>query len=592
MLRHLVSTPAGLIPVAIALFATALMVGAGLDTAHPPALAQASIQFEEGDEIERFVKEDVQPGGSVGVPVAASGGTGTLTYGLTGNDAASFTINTGTGQILLAQGASFDYESEKTTYRLVVTATGQPGETASVDVVIYVENVNEPPEFDIDNIFFESFEVRENTAANTNLGYPITAIDPEGGDVTYSLAGTDAALFDVDDSGGQVKTKGSLNYEAASSYTVAFTASDPQSNSASIALTIMVKDVNTEAPGKPAKPSVAPNPGIGHEALVVTWTAPANEGPAITSYVVQYRGEDSGDEWDQVTVDGSGLETTVSELESGTKYEVQVRAVNDEGEGPWSESGKAETMVAPPANSLPEFDDDAVTTLSVPENTLAETAVGAPITASDSDSQDVLTYSLSGADSALFFVGASSGQISIGAGTSLDFESPSDSGGNNVYNLTVQVTDGKNAAGNADTAVDDSIDVTITVTDVNELPEFGSSDVEREVDENTPGGTNIGDPIVASDPESNTLTYSLSGADSALFSVGVSTGQISVGTGTVLDFESPSDSGGDNVYDLTVKVSDGKDAAGNSDTSIDDIDNCDHHGQERERTAGVRLFGS
>ena len=571
MLRHLVSTPAGLIPVAIACLATALMVGTGLDTVHPPALAQASIQFEEGYEIGRFVNEDVQPGGSLGAPIVASGGTGTLTYGLTGNDAASFTINTGTGQILLAEGASLDYESEKTTYRLVVTATGQPGETARVDVVIYVENVNEPPEFDTDNIFFESFEVKENTAANTNLGYPITAIDPEGGDVTYSLAGTDAALFDVDDSGGQVKTKGSLNYEAASTYTVAFTASDPQNNSSSIDLTITVKDVNTEAPGKTAKPSVAPDPGIGHEALVVTWTAPANEGPAITSYVVQYRGEDSGDEWDQVTVGGSGLETTVSELESGTKYEVQVRAVNDEGEGPWSESGKAETLAAPPPNSLPEFDDDAVTTLSVPENTLAETAVGAPITASDSDSQGVLTYSLSGTDSALFSVGASSGQISIGVGTSLDFESPSDSGGNNVYNLTVQVTDGKTSEGNADTVVDDTIDVTITVTDVNELPEFGSSDVGREVGENTPGGTNIGDPIVATDPESNTLNYSLSGADSALFSVGVSTGQISVGTGTVLDFESPSDSGGDNVYDLTVKVSDGKDAAGNFNTSIDDM---------------------
>ena len=209
------------------------------------------------------MKEDVQPGGSVGAPVEASGGTGTLTYSLSGTDAASFTINTGTGQILLAEGASLDYESEKTTYRLVVTATGQPGETASVDVVIYVENVNEPPEFDIDNIFFESFEVKENTAANTNLGYPITAIDPEGGDVTYSLAGTDAALFDVDDSGGQVKTKGSLNYEAASSYTVAFTASDPQSNSASIDLTIMVKDVNTEAPGKPASHRWRRTPATG-----------------------------------------------------------------------------------------------------------------------------------------------------------------------------------------------------------------------------------------------------------------------------------------------------------------------------------------
>ena len=463
MLRHLVSATTGQIPIAAALFATALMVGTGLDSVNPPALAQTSIQFEEGYEIERFVNEDVQPGGSVGAPIVASGGTGTLTYSLSGTDAASFTINTGTGQILLAQGASLDYESEKTTYGLVVTATGQPGETASVDVVIYVENVNEPPELDIDNIYFESFEVTENSAANTNIGDPITAVDPERDAVTYSLAGTDAALFDVDNSGGQVKTKGSLNYETANSYTVAFTASDPQNNSVSIDLTIMVKDVDAEAPGKPAKPSVAPNSGNGHESLAVTWTVPGNEGPAITTYVVQYRVEDSGDEWTQATVDGSGLETTVSGLESGTKYEAQVSAINDEGDGPWSESGKAETLPGPPPNSLPEFDLDAVTILSVPENTLAETAVGAPITASDSDSQDVLTYSVSGTDSALFSIGTSSGQINIGAGTSLDFESPSDSGGNNVYNLTVQVTDGKGADGNADTSVDDTIDVTITV---------------------------------------------------------------------------------------------------------------------------------
>ena len=54
--------------------------------------------------------------------------------------------------------------------------------------------------------------------------------------MTHSLTGANAGLFDVDASNGQVKTKGSLNYEAASTYTVAFTASDPQSNSASIAL--------------------------------------------------------------------------------------------------------------------------------------------------------------------------------------------------------------------------------------------------------------------------------------------------------------------------------------------------------------------
>ena len=187
-------------------------------------------------------------------------------------------------------------------------------------------------------------------------------------------------------------------------------------------------------------------------------------------------------------------------------------------------------------NEPPEF-DSSVAELEIAENTATNTNIGDPIAASDPES-DGLTYSLAGVDAASFNVGPLTGQIKTEG--LLDHESPSDVGGDNVY-------------------------------DVNESPEFGSSDVAREVDENTPGGTNIGDPIVASDPESNTLTYSLSGTDSALFSVGVSTGQISVGTGTVLDFESPSDSGGDNVYDLTVKVSDGKDAAGNSDKSIDDM---------------------
>ena len=262
-------------------------------------------------------------------------------------------------------------------------------------------------------------EVAENTATNTNIGDPITAVDPEDGEVTYALTGTNADLFDVDASSGQVKTKRSLNYEAASTYMVAFTASDPQSNSASIALTITVTDVDTEAPGEPAKPSVAPNPGNGHETLKITWTAPENAGPAITGYVVQFRIDDSGDEWTEVTVVGNTVETTISMLESGTAYEAQVRADNDEGEGPWSESGMADTFAAPVENSPPEFDDGATITLSIGENALPGSAVGGPITASDSDQQDMLVYSLSGADSALFSVGASTGQITVGAGPRL-----------------------------------------------------------------------------------------------------------------------------------------------------------------------------
>ena len=194
----------------------------------------------------------------------------TLTYSLSGADSALFSVGVSTGQISVDTGTVLDFESPSDSggdnvYDLTVKvsdgrdAAGNSDTSIddSIIVTITVRNVNEPPEFDSSGV---ELEVDENTATNTNIGDPITAVDPEDGEVTYSLAGTDAALFDVDGSGGQVKTKGSLNYEAASSYTVAFTASDPQSNSASIALTITVTDIDTEAPGEPAKPSVVSEP--------------------------------------------------------------------------------------------------------------------------------------------------------------------------------------------------------------------------------------------------------------------------------------------------------------------------------------------
>ena len=60
--------------------------------------------------------------------------------------------------------------------------------------------------------------------------------------------------------------------------------------------------------------------------------------------------------------------------------------------------------------------------------------------------------------------------------------------------------------------------------------------------------------ISASDPDGDSLTYSLSGTDSALLSVS-SSGVVTFNTAP--DYENPSDSNGDNVYMVTVNVSDG-----------------------------------
>ena len=565
MFRHLLSTPARLIPAVITVTTAALIVGTGLATGRLPALAQTSVAvaFDEGNAIERLVKENTPAGGSVGAPIVATGGDGQLTYSLSGADGASFTIVAATGQILVGQDTSLDHESDKTQYSLVVTATGQPGQTASVDVAVIVEDVNEAPEFDITSI---SFEVKENTRANTNIGDPITATDPEGDDVAYSLTGTNAGLFDIDASSGQVKTKESLNFEAKSAYEFMFTVSDPNGsgNSASIDLTIEVTDVDTEAPGTPEKPSLSPDPDDGHQALVIMWAAPGNSGPPITSYVVQYRIEASGDEWNQAAVDGSSVETTVSGLESDSEYESQVRAINDEGEGKWSESGKGSTFAAQPVNSPPEFDDHAVSKISIAENSQPGTNVGRPFTASDSDQQDDLIYSLAGVDSGLFSVDDSSGQVSVGPGSTLDRESPADSDGDNVYELMVQVTDGRDETGNPDTSVDDSIDVTIRITDVNEPPVFSSSAIELEVDENSEASL---PPLAATDPEQHAVSWSLDPAspDGGSFSLS------EIGTLTFRsapDYESPLDTDRDNAYELVVVATDAGQPAASSRLSL------------------------
>ena len=71
----------------------------------------------------------------------------------------------------------------------------------------------------------------------------------------------------------------------------------------------------------------------------------------------------------------------------------------------------------------------------------------------------------------------------------------------------------------------------------NTPPVFADDRAIRSVPENSPPGTNVGEPVTATDAENESLTYSISGTDASLFDIESGSGQITVGTGTVLDFE-------------------------------------------------------
>ena len=97
------------------------------------------------------------------------------------------------------------------------------------------------------------------------------------------------------------------------------------------------------APAKPATPTVS---GITTSAATVSWVAPFDGGDAITTYWLRYR-EVGTQTW---TTDNLGLFITagIAGLDSGTDYEVQVRATNGEGDGPYSDSATFTTLSQPP----------------------------------------------------------------------------------------------------------------------------------------------------------------------------------------------------------------------------------------------------
>ena len=125
------------------------------------------------------------------------------------------------------------------------------------------------------------------------------------------------------------------------------------------------------------------------------------------------------------------------------------------------DANNAKTLTPTTTNSAPTFDDGETTTRSVAENTAAGQNIGAPVAATDGES-DPLTYSLGGTNAASFDIVATTGQLRTSA--ALNFETK------DSYTVTVSVSDSKDADGNTDTATDDSITVTINVGDVNEAP--------------------------------------------------------------------------------------------------------------------------
>ena len=213
-------------------------------------------------------------------------------------------------------------------------------------------------------------------------------------------------------------------------------------------------------------------------------------------------------------------------------YEVTVVARDDAS----NRGTLAVTVTVTDVNEGPEISGQQ--SLSFSENQATDRVLA---TYRGTDPEDpgaaISLWSLTGTDAGDFTI-SENGQLTFR--NVPDHERPADSGRDNVYNLSVRASDGRNYG---------YLAVTVTVEDVNEPPAVTGT-VTFSYREN--GTANL-HTFRATDPERSSIEWSLSGADDDDFAIS-ETGVLSFASPP--NYESPADSDRDNVYEVTVVARD------------------------------------
>ena len=164
---------------------------------------------------------------------------------------------------------------------------------------------------------------------------------------------------------------------------------------------------------------------------------------------------------------------------------------------------------------------------------------------------DVDDWVLSGADADQFDIDDTTGEVTFKR--SPDYENPTDVAEENTYRVTITAYAGTESKTEF---------VFIRVTDVNELPTFDeTSPAIRSVEPDAAVDSIVGDRVKATDPDGDGLTYRLEATPAPPFQIDEYTGQLSV-SGAIHQNRAS--------YTMTVFVTDGQNADGETDTTADD----------------------
>ena len=383
-----------------------------------------------------------------------------------------------------------------------------------------------------------------DTASATEGGAAVTGSvasndsDPDGDPLTYTLTGTAPAGLTFNNNGTFSFDPASAAYNSLAAgqtqqVVANYSVSDGKGGSATSTLTITVTGTN-DAPVAVADTNTATEGGAAVTGSVATNDTDVDQNSTLT-YALN--APVAG-----LTLNANGTysfdptDPAYDRLSAGQTTQVVANYTVSDGQGGTSTSTLTITVTG--TNDAPVITSGA--TASVDENAAVSTVVY-DASATDADG-DAVTYSLTGADAALFTIDAMTGEVRLTAPANFEADA--------TYNITVVATD---AGG-----LSDSQDVTVTVNDVNEAPVV-TSGATASVDENAATATVVYD-AAATDPDGDTLVYSLSGPDAALFTIDPATGEVRLVSSA--DFEA------DASYSITVTATDPDGLADSQDVTV------------------------
>ena len=463
---------------------------------------------------------------------ASSNKTDPISYSLSGGPDSSFFSLAGN---TLSFAGTANYEAPDDTnkdsvYEVSVTvSSGSVSKTQAI--YVRVADAPEAPAISTASI--------DNVKENITSVATISASDEDVGSVlTYSLLDSggakDEKLLSINES-GVVTFISAPNYESPSDF----------NSDNTVEFTVVVSDGSLTAQADYSFEIIDVN-----ESPSIATTEISDIAEGVSSIAtISASDPDAGASLAYSLVDSNGAKDEgLLSIDSSTGAVAFISAPNFEMPADVGADNKIEFSVLVSDGSLEVSQDysfsitnvNEAPTISTSSFSIAEgsTAIGT-IAASDPDASSTLSYTISGTDSSKFSINASSGAVAFLSPP--NFESPTDNGLDNTYNFTVTVSDG---------SLSSSQSIAVAVGNVNEAPSFSIASAQSYVENS---GATIS--VAANDPDaSSSLTYTLSGADASKFTIS-SSGVLSFSSAP--DYESPSDSGSNNVFNVSVAVSDG-----------------------------------